>query len=89
MNRGEAKIPISPCQKGGEIGVQIVATEDVRGKREVVQEEDAAVPQMWVALAQLGKMRIDLQAALLRERPRPLGKNATLDARNQSPASAS
>ena len=45
------KIPISPRQKAGEIGLKIIAMENVWGERKVVQHQDAAVPQMRVVTA--------------------------------------
>src|SRR5262245_64258252 len=64
-NRTIRKIPISPRRKAGEIGLQIVATEDVRGEREVAQEEQPPgngqtskrLDQCWHALRLLGSGR--------------------------------
>ena len=39
-----------------------------------MQQQDAAVPQVRIAVAQVRKMRIDLRPALLRERPKLGGK---------------
>src|SRR3954468_16110725 len=64
------KAPVAPCQEAREIGIEIAGAEALRGEFGIAPQQDAAVPDRLLALFG-SKMRCDLRAPLVGERPTP------------------
>src|ERR1700730_13573878 len=65
------KVPVAPCQKAGEIGLEIVGAEAIPAEDRITAQQNPAVPELRLLYLLQRKMDVDVGAALNRERPRP------------------
>src|SRR4051812_10757645 len=65
------KAPVAPRDEAGKIGLEIAGAEPIVGEYRIASEQHAAIPQRRPFAPQLRKMRVDLRAAFVGERPCP------------------
>src|SRR4051794_37391375 len=65
------KAPVTPCEKTRKIHLEIVGAEAIAAKDRIAAQQDPAVPEFWLLGLLVRKMRVDVGAALNRERPSP------------------
>src|SRR3954451_14683342 len=65
------KAPVAPCQKAGEIRLEIVGAEAICAEHRIAAHQNPAVPEFWLRGLLTCEMRVDIGAALDRERPGP------------------
>jgi len=65
------KTPIAPRQEAREIALEIVGAEAIPGKSRIARQQNAPIPESRFLTLLDRKMRVDVGAPLVGERPRP------------------
>src|SRR3954452_16187822 len=65
------KTPVAPCQKAGEIRLEIVGAETIAAEHGIAAQQDPPIPDFWLLRLLMRKMRGDVGTPFSRERPGP------------------